>query len=254
VLPESPALDLVFARGGDRTILVRRMHRWPYEVGRLFPGHGSAPATLIVQSGSGSIITGDWLGQRIVAEEGARVRVLGQGAMSVHRASRSAGSGETLHLRAAAGAWLENIAEPRVLFPGSDFSQETRVEIDPGAVVISVEAVVVHPEPGVGRYRSTLSVIVAGELVAREHGELAIGDCGPAAFAVVVVAGLSPAVALGLDWSAWNAATGNRKVYGAVSPLAFDAGVVVRVAAADGRGMRDAVDAALLLLRQAGGS
>ncbi|RBY76108.1 hypothetical protein DQ238_18310 [Geodermatophilus sp. TF02-6] len=50
-------------------------------------------------------------------------------------------------------------------------------------------------------------------------------------------------------WRRWHERTGSAQLYGAVSALPHDAGLVVRVAAHDGQLLRGAVAEALPLLR-----
>ena len=67
VAPASaPQLDLAFARRGDRTVLDRRLFRWPFVLTRTF-ALDRAPAhmlTVIVQTSSGAVHGGDRLRQR----------------------------------------------------------------------------------------------------------------------------------------------------------------------------------------------
>lgn len=235
-------------------MLSRRVHSWPYAVGRVFrEPDGGDPASVIVQSGSGGIITGDALAQRIVARADAHARVLGQGAVSVHRSRTASGavasSGEQLRLRVEPGAWLENLAEPRVLFGGAEFTQATVIELD-GGVALSLEAVVVRGGEGDAVYRSDVEVHRGGELVARERVRARVSDlpAGTTAFALLVCAGLPWDAAA---WAEWAASAGAPDCYAAASELPFDAGVGVRVAAADGSRLRAALDGALAVSRVA---
>ncbi len=234
-----------------RTALVRRLHTWPYSVGRVFPHEGGAdPAQVIVQSGSGGIITGDLLRQRLTAAEGAHARVLGQGAVSVHRRGARAGAGEHLQMEAATGAWLENLAEPRVLFDGSDFTQRTTIDARGGSM-IAVESIVALD--GAFSYESEFDIRAEGETVARERMRVHAGDLprGMSAFGLVLFVGGDSSAPPDLDdrWRAWHSEFGSSRVYGTVSPLPFEAGLSVRVAAVDGRLLRTALAAAIGVLR-----
>ena len=185
-----------------------------------------------MQSGSGGIITGDRLRQRLGAHDGARARVRGQGAVSVHREGPHAGSSEDVELVADGFSVLENLAEPRILFRGSRFEQRCVIRIDAG-VVISVDAVIAS-EPD-AEYRSLIEIRDTTDRL----------PSGVRAFAVVVGAGLvhDPA-----DWAPWHDDTASRDVYGAASALPFRAGTAARIAARDGRSLRRAIAAALPIL------
>jgi urease accessory protein UreH len=229
-------------------VLVRRHHTWPYAVGRVFT-EPTGTASVIVQSGSGGIITGDRLRQRLSAQDGAQARVLGQGAMSVHRRGREAGSGEDLELVAGPGSRLENLAEPRLLHHGSELEQRTVVRLE-GGTVLTLESVVVIGADAV--YDSLLEVHDHGELAARERMRFTSADlpAGSSAFGLLVCAG--PDAGPAADdpaWRAWSARAGSASAYGAVSALPHVPGVGVRVVARDGAGLRSAMDAALEVLR-----
>lgn len=219
----------------------------------MFSTQGADPSTLIVQSGSGSIITGDLLRQRLRAEAGVWVRVAGQGALSVHRAVQRAGSGEQLEVSAAAGAWLENLAEPRVLFAGAEFLQATTLDVTGGGVVLCTEAVIVHPGAGAPiSYESRVVIRRDGMVVARERSQFGASSTiegGFTAYALVIAAGLNPEVLQDPRWAAWHAAASGRDCYGVASMLPFGAGVAVRVLARDGLLLRTAIATAVDLLR-----
>lgn len=74
----TPALDLVFARVGGRTVLTRRRYRWPLLVGRVFDDERGG--VLTVQNAAGTLIPGDVVRQLVevvdggVATVGARAR------------------------------------------------------------------------------------------------------------------------------------------------------------------------------------
>jgi len=237
-------------------VLGRRLHHWPYTVGRLFYPAGETVAELIIQSGSGSIITGDRLRQRMATGVGAVARVMGQGAVSVHKSGRFSGSSEELTLSAETGSRLENLAEPRVLFPGAEFEQSTSIDVARGGVVISVEAVVLHSEAGApSQYSSDLAISIEGRAVARETSRMSSAGlrAGSAtAFAVIVAVGVADRAQhadLWVDWIGTVAAPGR---YGAVSDLPFDGGLAVRIAALDGRELRLAIASALVVLGRYG--
>jgi urease accessory protein len=237
-------------------VLGRRLYTWPYTVGRLFYPADESVAELIIQSGSGSIITGDRLRQRLGAAAGSVARVRGQGAVSVHKSGRFSGSSEELALSADAGSRLENLAEPRVLFPGAEFEQSTTIDVARGGVVISVEAVVLHTEAGApSQYSSDLAISIEGRGVARETSRMSSAGvrAGSAtAFAVIVAVGVADRSLHAAAWAEWIGSVATSDRYGSVSDLPFDAGLAVRIAAINGRELRIAIDSALVVLRRYG--
>ncbi|WP_307202841.1 urease accessory protein UreD [Nocardioides zeae] len=210
---------------------------------------------MIVQSGSGGIITGDRLRQRISVADGARAQVCGQGAVSVHRRGADAGAVEELELVATTGGHLENLAEPRLLHDDSDLEQHTRVELGQGTV-LTVESVVVIGERC--NYDSTLEVRVAGRLLARERTRFTGADlpAGTRAVGLLVLAGSGPSapVVHEAEWVQWERAAAGGAAYGAVSRLPHGAGLAVRVAARDGAALRDAMDRAIGVVHRADGA
>lgn len=237
-------------------MLGRRLYSWPYTVGRLFYPADESVAELIIQSGSGSIITGDRLRQRMGATAGAVARVMGQGAVSVHKSGRFSGSSEELTLSAEAGSRLENLAEPRVLFPGAEFEQSSTIDVARGGVVISVEAVVLHSEAGApSRYSSDLAISIDGRAVARETSRMSSAGLRPGsatAFAVIVAVGIADRALHADAWARWISSVAAPSRYGSVSDLPFGAGLAVRIAAVNGRELRVAIESALLELRRYG--
>lgn len=257
-MPSAGLLDLSFARRGKATVITRRLYTWPHTVGRVFYDHRAAAgaATVVVQSGSGSVIDGDRLHQVLHAGCGAQVRVVGQGAVSVQRAGEARGATEESRLEVGAGAWLENVPQPRVLFPGADFTQRVEIDVRGTGIALSVDAFVLHAdntEPQ--RYRCETSVARDGVMVARDRALLVSPPDGASfgwlrAHAVVLLAGTGCDTERAPEgWRRWTQEVGSQKAYGAVSALPNDAGLVVRIAAVDGRLLRAAVASALPLLR-----
>jgi urease accessory protein len=200
--------------------------------------------------------TGDDLRQVLRAGAGSRARVTTQGAVSVHRARAGRGSSETTRLQVAAGGWLEYLPEPRVLFPGADLAQRLDIEADPAGVALVVESFVLN---AVGdeecRYRSVTRVLRAGDVVAQEHVQHTFpghptSSVGAGAYAVVLlVASDCDVMRASEGWQCWHQRSGCAERYGAVSSLPGRAGLVVRVAAANGLLLRQAVSESLPLLR-----
>ncbi|WP_206474392.1 urease accessory protein UreD [Dietzia sp. KRD202] len=206
-------------------------------------------ASLIVQSATSGLISGERLRQRIVVRDGGRVRLIGQGAMPVQKAKSGQGSAEDLCLEVVADSRLEFVSEPRLLFPESEFTQFTKVSVDSTSCVMLLDAVVRHPDPGSVTYLSETTLEFDGEVAAVERmGFESVGEHHFGASALILAVGEDVP---GLDWRAWLDTHGSPSSYGAVSPLRRCPGTSVRVVAADGCHLRRAVDEALSVLTQA---
>lgn len=236
----------MFSRSGGRTVLSDRSYRWPYEIGQLTHHRGADPARLIVQSGTGTINAGDRLRQRFTLQESAHVRVRGQGAVSVHTARSGTGSSEEIELVLASGSRLELLQEPRILFPGAAFRQRTTAEVPEDSQLILVDAMVRHPEPGQVSYLSELHIERGGRALVTER----MGFGGHAAesipaSALVIAAGIEHHPE---SWSGWLQRQQHPERYGAASALPNCAGTGVKIVAADGRLLREALADALSIL------
>jgi urease accessory protein len=146
-------LDLSFARRGDRTVLDRRLFRWPFVLTRTFhldllPAH---MLTVILQTSSGAVHGEDKLRQRFHLGQGSAAHVTTQGATAVHRANAGATAGETIEITVGPGAFLEYLPEPRILFPDAALSQTIDVDCARGATAIFSDSFTVHDPEGQGR-------------------------------------------------------------------------------------------------------
>lgn len=237
-------LDLVFSGATGRTRLTRRLFSWPYTIGHTF--HEADFANVIVQSGSGGVIAGDLLGQRLASLEGARARVVERSAMAVHRHRAGLGSSEELHLYAGGRSQLEHLAEPRILFESSRLRQVTVVTIEE-ATAIFVEAVILHGADA--HCDSRFEIHDQTGMLAQEAQRLATDHLPERVPAVglVVGAGLRHDPGLWGDWHRRHAGTGS---YGAASALPNNAGTVARAVAVDGRRLREALSSALESMRR----
>lgn len=237
-------LDLEFSAAAGRLRLERRIARWPFVVGRVLG------ADLVVQQAGGGLHDGDRRRQRVVAGTGADVRVRGQGAVLVHPPTGGAAQGvaELLDLRAAPGARLAHLSEPRLLLPGARFASTTVVHRARGSVVVVAEHLARNPrtgeDPGSSEARAELRVHGPdGALLALDRTELPPpgAEGGEfAAFGTVAVLGRTPELPLG----------GFPGAVVGVGDLPRGAGVLVRWCARDVAGGRR-VEAAVLGLLSA---
>jgi urease accessory protein len=252
----TPQLDLSFTRGPDgATFLDRRIFRWPFTVTRTF--HiDTDPAellTLIVQTASGAILATDSLTQRFRVGPGAAAQVRTQGATPVYRAPAGVEATERIRLTIEEDGFFEYLPDPKILFADASVSQHLCVQLAPGAVAVVSEAfvrrglaeaddfhhfaaemlietrdrqVVVFDRrdlAGLPRYGGQRARYVA-------HGTLTV-----ATFSKVAIDRLSERI---------EARTSSIKgLYSAISPMPNDSGVSLRVAAVDGRCLREGLQA-----------
>ncbi|MCA3177612.1 MAG: urease accessory protein UreD [Burkholderiales bacterium] len=252
----SPQLDLAFERGADgRTVLSRRVHRYPFHVTAPLRDGGAA-SRVVVQSASGGLYGGEHVVQCIVAEEGADALLRFPSATVVHAARATRGTVQRATLVARSGARLAWLPRPAILFPGAYLVQRTEVRVAPGAVVVLTDGAMPHdPRDERGPARSLLAETVVrdldGRLLALDRQRLddamldaarpgAVGAYR--AFGTVWIVG-----ALAADASAACRARiaadvdGRDGVRAGASALPNGCGLVVRIAARDG----GALDAAL---------
>jgi urease accessory protein len=254
-------LRLQFVRRPAQTILLSQVYSWPYTIGRRFyldPGRPTV--TVIVQSVSGTINSGDTLAQTIGVGPGARARLLGQGAVSVHRALDGRQASEEVDLVVDDGGHLEHLPEPRILFPGSMFEQRLRIEVGAGATVLATDGFVVHPNPDgriFRRYRALVEIVTGAEVVASERLDLDAATFAPEQRLGYLAHGVVVLARTGVDWEAVVSAEQRCPelavepgLYHAVSCLPNGAGMVARIAAADGRLLRTGIARCIEVLRR----
>ena len=126
-------LDLVFARRGERTVLGRRLFRWPFVLTRTFaldrvPAH---MLTVTLQTSSGAMHGGDRLHQQFHVQGGAAAHVTTQGASSIHRADPGLTTEERVTITVEEGGYMEYLPEPRILFPGAALDQTIEMTAPP---------------------------------------------------------------------------------------------------------------------------
>lgn len=240
----TPALDLVLARVGGRTVLTRRRYRWPLLVGRVFDDERGG--VLTVQNAAGTLIPGDVIRQSIEVVLGGVVTVRGQGATTISGTATGAQAFEDTRLTVDATGELWYSPAPRILTPHARYRQELRVDVAPGGRAVVVDAVVLHPECGHGNFGSYASTV---QVRGSEHDLLAVDSQSldamptarraPSAFGTVYVFGLG-------DSPTWAPSDAG---YGASTELPNGAGWAVRIAARDGGALRTALDEVLTMLR-----
>lgn len=264
-LARSPQLDLGFAvhpHAGTR--LVRRRTRYPFVLTSAFR-LDSRPAdmlTTIVQSASGAILGEDCLDQRIVVAAGAHAHVTTQAAMAVHRMPGGLVAKETVTLDVAAGALLEYMPAPRILFPESALRQTMTLTADPAAVVIVSDGFVIHDPEATGRHFRAYTGHIQlnrpdGTVLAEERFELAappnrFGRARESRAHGTLLAALPGSDAdHRILTEVIDETVAAADVFAATSILPRGAGIFLRIVARDGARLRAATTAAWIAIRTA---
>ncbi|WP_158818918.1 urease accessory protein UreD [Methylocapsa sp. S129] len=156
-------LDLALARRGDRTVLDRRLFRWPFVLTRTFaldraPSH---MLTVILQTSSGATHGEDRLRQRFHVGGGAAAHVATQGASLIHRAAPGVTTEEKIAIRIEEGGYFEYLPEPRILFPDAALDQTIEIDCAVGGVALISDAFTTHDPEARGRgFRSLASTMI----------------------------------------------------------------------------------------------
>lgn len=248
---KSGHLSLRFASRDAGTILYGQDFSWPYTVGRRFYLDGDKrTVTVIVQSVSSTINAGDFLTQSVHVEPFARARIRGQGAVSVHTAKGEIHSSEEVALVVERGGYLEFLPECRILFPASVFEQTIGIDVAGGGAAIVVDGFVVGGgTDGVFTgYASILQITSGGATLARESVRLAGNAFRPSSLPAHSAHGLVILAMPGIDESADfdvgllpDPVAPGADLYMAVFRLPNGAGLAGRIAAADGRLLRNGI-------------
>lgn len=202
----------------------------------------------------GGVLAGDRYSVTVTAEAGAEARVVGGAATQVLQMAEGEAAQE-LTLRACAGSKLLWLPEPLILFGGATYTQRTRVELGPGALVALLDVLA----PGrlargerfrFRRYEAQVEICDPdGKLLAAERALIAPERRDPAApglFGALPV--LGSLYLLGRTFDAEGLAAELQPDLGAtggVGALPNGAGVLVRIAGATPSAVRAALLRAL---------
>ncbi len=147
--PGAPAthgrVDLVFARSGRRTVLVRQYAAAPLHVqgilGQCAPDDPTTEVVLL--NVAGGVVAGDLLEQVVTAGPGATVRVLTAGATRLYRAKADDAVPACVYitLRAAPGALVEYLPDETIPYAGAIYEQRVNVELARGGRAIVGEVI-----------------------------------------------------------------------------------------------------------------
>ncbi|WP_454683458.1 urease accessory protein UreD [Ancylobacter moscoviensis] len=240
------AAELVFARGGGRSALVRQITPYPFHVTRPFALDVEQPdlATLYLQSASGGLYRDDDLSLEVTLKPGALAHVTSQAATVVHD---TGGQPARQHVRVSVGpgAFAALTLDPLILFPGAEFVGRTDIHLAEGALAILAEGVSWHDFSGLGRPFGRLSTETCvfdagGNLLLADRGSVdgtdVVGPAsilGPEAGAVGSVLLLGPPGRLP-DVAAIEEAIDGTGCFGAAGAAPNGAGIAVRLIAPNG--------------------
>jgi urease accessory protein len=257
--------NLVFSRDSEGASFVSWQYTtYPYHICRAhrFPGDPDGMVTLYLQSCAGGIFQHDRLHESIDVQAATQAHVTTQASTIVH--GMEAGAAE-LHVRliAGAGAFLEFLPDPFILFPRARLKTRLEIHADEEATVITCEAFLMHDPAGgakvfdwliqdttvempgghlvsLDRSRVTGDAMVAGipgiTGAYRAHGSLFVLHRGrPASVLVDALRG---------------ALFGIVGIYAGASTLPNEAGAWVRLLAKDGVALRATLHSAWSAVRQ----
>lgn len=134
------ALDLAFARAGRGARPVRLVQEGALKV-RLPTVHGDHACQAIVINTAGGLTGGDRLVMRVKLDAGARLTVSGQACEKLYK---SAGGEAVLatSLEIGAGASLEWLMQPAILFDQARLARKINVDLAADSSLLAVEAMV----------------------------------------------------------------------------------------------------------------
>lgn len=264
--PAGPQAELVFALAPDgRTYISHQRVGYPFHITRPFylDPDPAGLLTLYLQSVSGGIYRGEHLALSLEAEAGSQAQVTTQSATIVHRMQGGAEARQDMIIRVDAGALLEYLPDPLILFPGARFHTSLRVVAAPTATVILCDAFTQHDsEASGGRFERLVSDTRIerpdGALLAFDRFDIsgALGEAHfdgaggvyPAHGTVIAVHDGCPAEELaGVLSEALGECSG---IYAGASTMPHDCGAWARILAEDGHSLRAALKAASAAARR----
>ena len=172
-------LDLVFAARQDATRLVHNRHEGPLRLIRALPLQDGRCQAVIVHP-PGGLVGGDRLDLDITLEDGAQVLCTTPGAQKWYRAVRGGARART-RIAAGAGARLEWLPQPTLVYDAAQVDQSLEIALAPDARMIGWECLVLGRAAMGERFlqgflRQGVSVSMAGTPVWAEHTVVPAGD------------------------------------------------------------------------------
>ena len=246
--------ELVFARGGGRTVLTRQFVPYPFHVTRPFRLDQARPdlVTLYLQSASGGLYRADDLGLAIRVGPGAAAHVTTQAATIVHDTGAMPAR-QHIALHVAGEALLAFTPDPLVLFPGAALRSATTITVDAGARAIVSDSFTWHdPRDSAAPFAGLSQQLTVaggdGACLVREAGHLSgsafLSQASPlqrylAASTTLILA----SAAVLPDAARLQSAADAAGCLSGVGALPNGAGLLVRALARDGSTLRKGLDA-----------
>ncbi len=134
------ALDLAFARAPEGRTGPRKLRQEGALKVRLPAVHEGPPQAIVLNT-AGGLTGGDRLEMTVTLEPGAALCVSGQACEKLYKAAGGEATVAT-HLSVAAGASLEWLMQPAILFDGSALNRSLTVDMAGDASLLAVEALV----------------------------------------------------------------------------------------------------------------
>lgn len=242
-------LRLRAERGGrEGTFLAEGACSGPFHVGK--PHWQEGIMRVQVVNPTAGMLAGDAMTVDISVAAGARLAVTTPAAARAFRMAEGARASLRQRLRCAAGAWLEYAPDPLYPHAGTEFSQDTLLEVEPGGAACLVDSLA----PGRSargelwawrRLENTLTVEQGGRPLLRERLDVGGAQFGRlAAFHGFSEAWIATLVAVAPELAARGAALGlNQSMTGEEGALAGATCpapdlLVVRVVAPSGHALR----------------
>jgi urease accessory protein len=141
--------EVTFRRDPDGgTYIGHQRQTYPFHICRPFAvaEDPAGMATLYIQSVAGGVFGDSRLQEAFAVEEGAAAHVTTQASTIVHSMAEGVAT-QSVHLRAGAGALLEYMPDPLILFPNSRLQSCLRIECRETATVIAGDSFLFH-DPG----------------------------------------------------------------------------------------------------------
>jgi urease accessory protein len=257
-------LDVTFGRDeSGTTYLGRQFASYPYHLCRplRFEGDPEGMATLYVQSCAGGLFEHDRLVETIHAGPGAAAHVTTQASTIVHGMTGGEAR-QTVTVGAEAGAYVELLPDPFILFPDARFVLDLKLRAHPTATIIAGESFLAHDPGGAGAAFDRLSGTIViegwdGGVLARERGGVDGRDFlagRPGVLGRFRCLGTMVAIHRGrsaddLLSAVRDAMASLEGVYAGATSLPGEVGIVLRYLAEDGLALRRASGAAWASLR-----
>ena len=145
------AAELVFRRAARRTFLAFQRTPHPFHITRpfYFPNDPDGMASLYLQSSSGGLYGDDHLTLMVTACADTAVQVTTQASTIVH-AARGGETRQDLALHVEAGAYLEYLPDPVILFGGARLTTSVRAAVEAGGCLLMTESFLAHDPDGLG--------------------------------------------------------------------------------------------------------